>query len=369
MSHQRSDSRASGPPIEESALSSRESGKVSISGISKRFGKVFAVREVSLTISGGEFFSLLGPSGCGKTTLLRILSGFERPDEGTIHVGDQRVDGIPPNRRPTAMVFQRWALFPHLTVLENICYGLRVKRTPHKTASARANELIELVGLTGLSDRKPAQLSGGQQQRVALARSLAIEPKVLLLDEPLSSLDLRLRDQMRIELKRLQRELGTTFIYVTHDQGEAMTMSDHVAVMQDGRVLQVGSPQSIYDNPTSAFVASFIGDTNLIDSQAPEAVIADTGRLAAMADGSRYLSIRYERLQIGSNLATDILFPVKIIDVSFAGPRVRYRVQVEGREIELFADVAYQGDAHLLARGDKVLAGWQHGAAVPVADS
>jgi ABC-type Fe3+/spermidine/putrescine transport system ATPase subunit len=351
-------------------LSLRESGTVSISGVSKRFGKVLAVREVSLSISGGEFFSLLGPSGCGKTTLLRILSGFERPDEGTIHVGDQRVDGIPPNRRPTAMVFQRWALFPHLTVLENVCYGLRVKGTPRRAASARAGELIELVGLTGLSARKPAQLSGGQQQRVALARALATEPKVLLLDEPLSSLDLRLRDQMRIELKRLQRELGMTFIYVTHDQGEAMTMSDNIAVMQDGLVLQVGSPQSIYDNPTSAFVASFIGDTNLIDSQIADAVEADSRRLAAApADKSRYLSIRYERLQIGSDLATDIRFPVKVMDVSFAGPRVRYRVQVEGREIELFADVPYQGDAHLLARGDKVLVGWQHGAAVPVVDS
>jgi len=351
-------------------LSLRESGKVSISGVSKRFGKVFAVREVSLSISGGEFFSLLGPSGCGKTTLLRILSGFERPDEGTIRVGDQRVDGIPPNRRPTAMVFQRWALFPHLTVLENVCYGLRVKGTPRRAASSRASELIELVGLTGLSDRKPAQLSGGQQQRVALARALATEPRVLLLDEPLGSLDLRLRDQMRIELKRLQRELGMTFVYVTHDQGEAMTMSDNVAVMQDGRILQVGSPQSIYDNPASAFVASFIGDTNLIDSQTAEAVIADPELLAAAtADGSRQLSIRYERLQIGSGLTTDIRFPVKVIDVSFAGPRVRYRVQVEGREIELFADVPYQGDAHLLAPGDKVLAGWQRGAAVPVVDS
>lgn len=351
-------------------MSLRESAKVSISGVSKRFGKVFAVREVSLAISGGEFFSLLGPSGCGKTTLLRILSGFERPDEGTVHVGDQRVDGIPPNRRPTAMVFQRWALFPHLTVLENVCYGLRVKGTPRKAASSRASELIELVGLTGLSDRKPAQLSGGQQQRVALARAIATEPKVLLLDEPLSSLDLRLRDQMRIELKRLQRELGMTFIYVTHDQGEAMTMSDNVAVMQDGRILQVGSPQSIYDNPTSAFVASFIGDTNLIDSRAAEAVTADSGLLAAAtADGSRHLSIRYERLRIGPDLTTDIRFPVQVIDVSFAGPRVRYRVQVDGHQTELFADVPYQGDAHLLAPGDKVLAGWQHGAAVPVVDS
>jgi len=351
-------------------LSGRESGKVTISGVSKRFGKVVAVREVSLTISGGEFFSLLGPSGCGKTTLLRILSGFERPDEGTIHVGDQRVDGIPPNRRPTAMVFQRWALFPHLTVLENVCYGLRVKRTPRRAASARAGELIELVGLTGLSDRKPAQLSGGQQQRVALARALATEPRVLLLDEPLSSLDLRLRDQMRIELKRLQRELGMTFVYVTHDQGEAMTMSDNVAVMQDGNILQMGSPQSIYDNPASAFVASFIGDTNLIDAQTAHAVMADSELgAAASPDGPRYLSLRYERLQIGTDLRTDIRFPVQVADVSFAGPRVRYRIQVEGREMELFADVSYQGDAHLLARGDKVMAGWQHGAAVPVADS
>ncbi len=351
-------------------MSRGESGKVSISGVSKRFGKVVAVREASLTISGGEFFSLLGPSGCGKTTLLRILSGFERPDEGTIHVGDQRVDGIPPNRRPTAMVFQRWALFPHLTVLENVCYGLRVKGASRRAASARAGELIELVGLTGLSDRKPAQLSGGQQQRVALARALATEPRVLLLDEPLSSLDLRLRDQMRIELKRLQRELGMTFIYVTHDQGEAMTMSDNVAVMQDGNILQVGSPQSIYDNPTNAFVASFIGDTNLIDPKTAAAVIADSERLAdATANGSRHLSIRYERLQIGLDLTTDIRFPVKVLDVSFAGPRVRYRVQVEGHPIELFADVPYQGDVHLLARGDQVAAGWQHGAAVPVMDS
>lgn len=344
---------------------STDPGTIVVDDVSKMFGATHAVRSVSLSISGGEFFSLLGPSGCGKTTLLRMLSGFERPDQGTISIGDLCVDGLPPNRRPTAMVFQRWALFPHLTVSENVSYGLRVKGLGRRAALPRVSELLELVGLTGLSERKPAQLSGGQQQRVALARALAIEPRVLLLDEPLSSLDLKLRDQMRLELKRLQRELGMTFVYVTHDQGEAMTMSDTVAVMHEGRVLQAGSPQGIYDRPTNSFVAGFIGDTNLVDLQMLAKELGGYERLPRIEGReAKYLSLRYERVLIGHELTTEIRLNAKVLDVIFGGARIRYRLQVDGTAIELIADVPYQGEGQSFAQSEAVQVGWRPGAAV-----
>ncbi len=234
--------------------------------VSKSFagGQVVALDDVSLGIGTNEFFTLLGPSGCGKTTLLRVIAGFETQDSGSVSVHGQRLDGLPPFRRPVNTVFQSYAVFPHLTVARNIAFGLEMQRKPKREIAARVREMLALVRLEGLDERKPAQLSGGQQQRVALARALATQPRVLLLDEPLSALDQKLRKGMQLELKRLQSEVGITFVFVTHDQHEALTMSDRIAVMNGGRILQIGTPEEIYERPAARFVADFIGETNLL---------------------------------------------------------------------------------------------------------
>jgi spermidine/putrescine transport system ATP-binding protein len=223
--------------------------------------------DLSLAIRRGEFFTLLGPSGCGKTTLLRAIAGFERQDGGTISVQGETLDGLPPHRRPVNTVFQSYAVFPHMSVAGNIAFGLEMQRMRRAEIDRRVAEMISLVRLDGLERRRPAQLSGGQQQRVALARALAARPLVLLLDEPLSALDLKLRGEMQTELKRLQRETGITFVFVTHDQGEALTLSDRMAVMSGGRIAQVGTPQEIYERPASRFVADFIGEANLLEAE------------------------------------------------------------------------------------------------------
>jgi len=232
--------------------------------VTKRFGDVVAVDRISLDIERGTFFSLLGPSGCGKTTTLRMIGGFEEPDEGRIELGGRNVAGLPPYRRDVNTVFQSYALFPHLNVFENVAYGLRRKRAPRDTIHDRVIEILRLVELPGMERRRISQLSGGQQQRVALARALVNKPRVLLLDEPLGALDLKLRKQMQLFLKALQHEIGITFIYVTHDQEEAMTMSDGLAVMRSGRVDQVGAPQDVYEHPATEFVAGFLGASNLL---------------------------------------------------------------------------------------------------------
>ncbi len=222
---------------------------------------------MSIDIAAGEFFTLLGPSGCGKTTLLRAIAGFEPQDSGTITLGGRGLDGLAPHRRPVNTVFQSYAIFPHMTVAQNVAFALEMQRRTRREIAARVEEMLALVRLSGLHDRKPAQLSGGQQQRVALARALAAAPLLLLLDEPLSALDLKLRTEMRLELKRLQGETGITFIFVTHDQHEALTMSDRIAVMRDGQVLQLGTPEEIYERPTLRFVADFIGEANLLPAR------------------------------------------------------------------------------------------------------
>ena len=236
--------------------------------ITKTFaaGAVRALDGISLGIRSNEFFTLLGPSGCGKTTLLRLIAGFETQDSGSILLDGTPLDGLPPYRRPVNTVFQSYAVFPHLTVAQNVAFGLEMKRQPRVEIDARVKEMLGLVKLEGLESRKPAQLSGGQQQRVALARALANKPRVLLLDEPLSALDLKLRTEMQLELKRLQHEVGITFVFVTHDQHEALTMSDRIAVMRAGHILQVGTPEEIYEHPSARFVADFIGETNLLDA-------------------------------------------------------------------------------------------------------
>lgn len=251
---------------------------VELSNVTKAFGEVIAVEELSLAIQDGEFFSLLGPSGCGKTTTLRMIAGFEAPTLGEVYIKGQSMTDIPAHRRPVNTVFQSYALFPHMTVYQNVAFGLEMKKVAKSEINRRVNETLELVQLTGMGERKPKQLSGGQQQRVALARALVNRPQVLLLDEPLGALDLKLRKAMQLELKQIQNEVGITFIYVTHDQEEALTMSDRIAVMDLGVVQQVGAPREIYEQPNNRFVADFIGETNFLGG-----VVLELGEYATVA--------------------------------------------------------------------------------------
>ncbi len=261
---------------------------VELRGVTRRFGEIAAVDALDLAVVRGEFLSLLGPSGCGKTTTLRLIAGFERPDLGTVYIDGSDVSRLPPYRRPVNTVFQSYALFPHLSVLENVAYGLKQRRIPRRDRRVRAQEMLELVHLRDVGRRRPRELSGGQQQRVALARALVMSPKVLLLDEPLGALDLQVRKALQIELKRIQETVGITFIYVTHDQEEALAMSDRVAVMNGGRIEQLAPPQEIYDRPATEFVAAFIGDTNFVDAPSGRlAVRPEHVRLSRAGDGSQ----------------------------------------------------------------------------------
>jgi spermidine/putrescine transport system ATP-binding protein len=278
---------------------------VVLEGVTKRFEDVTAVDDVSLEIASGEFFSLLGPSGCGKTTSLRMIAGFERPDDGRVLIGGADVTDVPPHRRPVNTVFQSYALFPHLSVEQNVGFGLRFKSLAKAEARARVREALELVRLGDLGQRRPHQLSGGQQQRVALARALVLSPSVLLLDEPLGALDAKLRRDLQIELKSIQREIGITFVYVTHDQEEALTMSDRLAVMSRGRVEQLGTPREVYEHPETTFVADFLGVSNLMRAHVVGEGRVDVGGIvltAALGDpaASRVvrLTIRPERVRI-----------------------------------------------------------------------
>jgi spermidine/putrescine transport system ATP-binding protein len=245
---------------------------IALEDVTKRFGPATAVDSIGFTIDEGEFFSLLGPSGCGKTTTLRMIAGFEVPDEGRILLQGKDVTTVPANRRPVNLVFQQYALFPHMSIYDNVAFGLRLKHVPRAELQARVVEMLEIVALGGLERRRPRQLSGGQQQRVALARALVNRPAALLLDEPLGALDVKLRKQMQLELKRIQSELGTTFVYVTHDQEEALAMSDRIAVMNHGRVEQLASPREVYEHPTTSFVADFIGSLNTLELRVDEVV-------------------------------------------------------------------------------------------------
>jgi spermidine/putrescine transport system ATP-binding protein len=279
---------------------------VELTGVSKRFGDLLAVDKLDLDLASGEFFTLLGPSGCGKTTTLRMIAGFEQPSAGEIRIEGADVAGLPPHKRPTNTVFQSYALFPHMNVEDNVAFGLRRKRVPKEEIGKRVAAELERVGLSAEAKRRPAQLSGGQQQRVALARALVNLPKVLLLDEPLGALDLKLRKGLQLELKRIQREVGITFVYVTHDQEEALTMSDRIAVMNHGRVEQVGDPEDVYERPATTFVAGFIGVSNLMPATVAEegvvrldqgpTVRSDTNGLGG---GARcYAVVRPEKLRI-----------------------------------------------------------------------
>jgi spermidine/putrescine transport system ATP-binding protein len=297
----------------------REAADVRLEDLRKRFGDVAAVDGVSLDIRAGEFFSLLGPSGCGKTTTLRMIGGFELPTSGRILLRGQDITNAPPEKRPVNMVFQSYALFPHLTVFENVAFGLRRRNTGKDEIARRVGEALELVRLGGFGQRKPDQLSGGQQQRVALARALVCEPTVLLLDEPLGALDLKLRRQLQTELKRVQLEVGITFIYVTHDQEEALALSDRIAVMDKGRVEQLGTPEELYDNPSTLFVAGFIGTTNLLAGTVESVV--DGIASVRLADGARCAARAHD---VAAGASVDVAVrpeAIELVDMSSGAPQ------------------------------------------------
>ena len=299
---------------------------VSITGLSKKFGEVIAVDSVDLDVKDGEFLTLLGPSGSGKTTVLRMIAGFEKSDHGRIFINNVDVTELPPYEREVNTVFQDYALFPHLTVRENIEYGLRVKKIAKNIRYEKSEQALSQVRLEGYGERKPSQLSGGQRQRVALARALINEPKVLLLDEPLGALDLKLREQMQLELKDIQRKVGITFIFVTHDQEEALTMSDKIAVFNQGKIVQLGSPRDIYDNPKCNFVAEFVGQTNKIDNN-----FANASGFGNLKFTIRPEYIRIQKGQASSN--TDRTLEGTLKDVIFGGAVTKYLVTTKAGEL------------------------------------
>jgi spermidine/putrescine ABC transporter ATP-binding subunit len=336
------------------------SDTVTLAGLEKRYGSTRALDGVSLAVAPGEFFTLLGPSGCGKTTTLRSVAGFVTPDAGEVAIDGRIVTRVPPHLRRVGMVFQHYALFPHRTVAQNVGFGLRMQRMEKSEIARRVVEALALVQLPGHGDRYPAQLSGGEQQRVALARALVTRPAVLLLDEPLGALDKKLRDHMKIELKRLQREVGITTIYVTHDQEEALTMSDRIAVMHRGRVEQIASPRALYEAPATAFVAGFIGNINLLSGRAAGANVVDCGgaKLAATgeapAGAAVALALRPERIRLEPTGALDTVMPMTIAHVVYQGETVRYVLKSDaGFELQALE----LGEVRFSA-GARVRAGW-----------
>ena len=316
-------------------------------GAGKSAREVRAVDTVNLEIKPGEFFTLLGPSGSGKTTCLRMIGGFTLPTAGKIFIGDQDVSRVPPYARPVNTVFQDYALFPHMTIAENVAYGLMVKGINKPTREKHADEMLEIVRLPGVGERRPAQLSGGQRQRVALARALINEPEVLLLDEPLGALDLKLREQMQSELKQLQRRLGITFLFITHDQHEALSMSDRVGVFNQGKIEQVGSPTEIYNTPTTKFVAQFIGAANVLE-----------GDMARKLTGANAAMLRPERVSIGHVSSGRVQGEIE--EIQYFGSFSRLRVGVEGTF--LTADIPAQSTTELPNVGDRVGLSWNESA-------
>ena len=299
---------------------------LNIQGLSKRFGygkgEVTALHEASFTIAEGEFFTLLGPSGCGKTTLLRLIAGFNDPTGGSLILDGKDIAAMPPNQRPVNTVFQSYALFPHMTVGQNVAFALEAQGRPRSEIDVAVDEMLTLVQLLHLKNRRSSELSGGQQQRVALARALVAKPRILLLDEPLSALDMKLRKEMQIELKRLQRETGLTFIFVTHDQEEALTMSDRIAVMSAGRVQQIASPRELYDRPANRFVAGFIGESNFLSGKAVGGVVeVGQGRmaLAEATDGPITLMIRPEHVVLTANVPDALNLEASVAQLVFFG--------------------------------------------------
>jgi spermidine/putrescine transport system ATP-binding protein len=345
---------------------------VRLEHITKHFDDVVAVDDVSIEVPRGSFFALLGPSGCGKTTTLRMIGGFEEPSEGRIFLGDREMTGLPPYRRDVNTVFQSYALFPHLTVFENVAFGLRRKSLRGAQLAARVREILGLVDLPGLERRKPALLSGGQQQRVALARALVNKPQVLLLDEPLGALDLKLRKQMQLELKVIQHELGVTFVHVTHDQEEAMTMADTIAVMNRGRIEQLGPPDELYERPRTVFVAGFLGISNLLPGVAagPDRVRLDSGQeltVAAEALAGRAgrvaVGIRPEKIRVGPGGENSL--QGKVFERAYVGVSTQYVVETEAGRLTLYVQNAGPGAANV-APGDGIVLSWSSDSAFVV---
>ena len=358
------------------------SADVELDHVTIRFGDFLAVRDADLRIRDGEFFSFLGPSGCGKTTILRTISGFLEPSKGEVRIGGRPMKGIGPNKRPTALIFQNLALFPLMTVAENIAYGLRVRRVGKGERRRRVDELLSLIALPGHGDKKVSELSGGQRQRVAVARALAVQPEVLLLDEPLSALDLKLRQHMRTELRAIQKRVGITFIYITHDQGEALTMSDRIAVMSQGVIQQVGDGAVIYDDPATPFVASFVGENNPF----PGVVAAADGELAAVDTGfgrlrglnrhrlkvgdKAVLFVRPEALTLGNGVAPDEnVVETTVASTEFEGHLVHIYLKGDGRR-DIALSVTRQGDLTPPSQGAAVRAcfGPQRAIVLPAGD-
>lgn len=344
-------------------------------GLAKEFGRLRAVDGVSFEIEEGEFFSLLGPSGCGKSTTLRMLAGFERPTEGKVRIDGEVINDVPPYDRDVGMVFQSYALFPHKTVGENVGFGLKMEGVPMDEREKRVADILDLVGLPGFEDRSPGELSGGQQQRVALARALVIEPSVLLLDEPLSNLDLKLRKEMQFELKRIQTELDITTIYVTHDQEEALSMSDEILVMNDGRPEQTGSPREVYNEPANEFVADFMGESNLVDARIVERTdagaeldIPEAGSVTvaedALGDGPQKgdavaLSLRSEDLQIADPGQNETAIDGTVTTQTFRGKVTTYLVDIGDDEVIVETSGKRAQDA--IDTGDDVAVTWDDG--------
>jgi spermidine/putrescine ABC transporter ATP-binding subunit len=325
-------------------MTTTSASAISLRAVSKRYGTQTALHPTDLEIAAGEFFCLLGPSGCGKTTTLNLVGGFVNPSSGEIRIGDQRVDRLPPHRRSVNTVFQSYALFPHMTVRKNVGFGLKMAKVASSESAARVEEALALVGLDTFGERLPSQLSGGQQQRVAVARALVNRPTVLLLDEPLGALDLKLRKRLQVELSQIHRDVGTTFVYVTHDQEEAMSMATRIAVMNNGRIAQVGTPADIYHRPATQFVADFIGESNFLDVDAGRAASGvatiEGGRLVpcpvAERTGRATLMVRPEAVQLGSlDDAPVNALGGRVLQASFLGNQTRITVSCDGVETPL----------------------------------
>ena len=363
-------------PAAASGRTGSDPAAIELIGVAKQFaaddGKVQAVEHVDLAIDTGEFFSLLGPSGCGKTTTLRMIAGFEEPTSGQVLLYGENMVGVPPNRRDMNMVFQSYALFPHMTVFDNVAFGLRRKNVAKREIERRVNEMLELVDLGGRERRRPREMSGGQQQRVALARALVNHPRALLLDEPLGALDLKLRQAMQSELKRIQREVGITFVYVTHDQGEALTMSDRIAVMNAGRVEQLGTPREVYEQPRTRFVADFIGTSNLLTTRADR--LDDGCAVAAFGDQQRLVvplrgvephgdlevTVRPEKIRIGTApIEAECQLRGTLDEIVYQGTFTGYLVTTQATHDQVVVHWQNVDDSRdVAAVGDEVWLSW-----------
>jgi putative spermidine/putrescine transport system ATP-binding protein len=349
----------------DTSLTAPPGTAISLRGLSKHFGEVKAVDGVDLDIADGEFFSMLGPSGSGKTTVLRLIAGFEQATEGRIELGSEDVTARAPFDRDVNTVFQDYALFPHMSVIDNVAYGLRVRGLRKGERRRQAEDALATVQLAHLAGRRPGQLSGGQRQRVALARSIVVRPKVLLLDEPLGALDLKLREQMQVELKQLQRDLGITFVFVTHDQEEALTLSDRIAVFSEGRIVQLGTPQEIYEQPTSSYVAMFVGTSNLFDDATSTRIFGKPGTHA----------LRPEKITLRSATGDEaakteggvVRVRGVIVESIYLGTGLRIHVRLEDGTSIVVLEQSAGAETQKEQRGEKVLASWSMADLVPLA--